>query len=129
MANLEQSARPSAWTPLGNALFRRLWIATIVANVGSWMQDVGAGWQMTSLSSSPSLVALVEAADSLPVMLLALPAGAIADIVDRRRLLIATQVYLMVIAAALAVFTGLKLLTPWMLLGFTFALGVGAAMV
>src|SRR3954451_12398785 len=105
MANLEQSARPSAWTPLGNALFRRLWIATIVANVGTWMQDVGAGWLMTSLSSSPSLVALVEAADSLPVMLLALPAGAIADIVDRRRLLIAVQAYLMAVAAALGLAT------------------------
>jgi MFS family permease len=84
---------------------------------------------MTSLSSSPSLVALVEAADSLPVMLLALPAGAIADIVDRRRLLIATQVYLMVIAAALGILTWLNVMTPWMLLGFTFALGVGTAMV
>src|SRR6478735_11977579 len=93
-------AAPSAWSPLHNPLFRSLWIATIVSNVGTWMQDVGAGWLMTSLSSSPSLVALVEAADSLPVMLLALPAGAIADIVDRRRLLIATQVYLMALAAA-----------------------------
>ena len=88
----------SAWSPLRNGLFRGLWIATIVSNVGTWMQDVGAGWLMTSLSSSPSLVALVEAADSLPVMLLALPAGAIADIVDRRRLLIAVQIYLMLIA-------------------------------
>ena len=118
----------SAWSPLKNGLFRGLWIATIVSNVGTWMQDVGAGWLMTSLSSSPSLVALVEAADSLPVMLLALPAGAIADIVDRRRLLIATQVYLMVIAAALGILTWLNVMTPWMLLGFTFALGVGAAM-
>ena len=118
----------SAWSPLKNSLFRGLWIATIVSNVGTWMQDVGAGWLMTSLSSSPSLVALVEAADSLPVMLLALPAGAIADIVDRRRLLIATQVYLMVIAAALGILTWLNVMTPWMLLGFTFALGVGAAM-
>ena len=119
----------SAWSPLKNSLFRGLWIATIVSNVGTWMQDVGAGWLMTSLSSSPSLVALVEAADSLPVMLLALPAGAIADIVDRRRLLIATQVYLMVIAAALGILTWLNVMTPWMLLGFTFALGVGTAMV
>ncbi len=59
------------------------------------MQDVGAGWLMTSLSSSPSMVALIEAADSLPVMLLALPAGALADIVDRRRLLIVVQVGLL----------------------------------
>jgi MFS family permease len=80
-----------ALEPAETPLFRGLWIATIVSNVGTWMQDVGAGWLMTSLSSSPSMVALVEAADSFPVMLLALPAGAIADIVDRRRLLIATQ--------------------------------------
>jgi MFS family permease len=79
------SAAPaSPWSPLRHALFRSVWIATIVSNVGTWMQDVGAGWLMTSLSSSPALVALVEAADSIPVMLLALPAGALADIVDRR---------------------------------------------
>src|SRR6267378_1817260 len=96
---------PGAWTPLQNALFRNLWIATIVSNVGTWMQDVGSGWLMTSLSSSPFMVALVEAADSLPVMLLALPAGAIADIVDRRRLLIAVQVYMLIIASALGIMT------------------------
>jgi MFS family permease len=119
----------SAWTPLRNALFRSLWIATIVSNIGTWMQDVGAGWLMTSLSSSPSMVALVEAADSFPIMLLALPAGAIADIVDRRRLLLAAHVYLLVVASALAVATWLDLTTAWGLLGAVFALGVGAAMV
>jgi MFS family permease len=118
----------SAWSPLHNALFRSLWIATIVSNVGTWMQDVGAGWLMTSLSSSPSLVALVEAADSFPLMLLALPAGALADIVDRRRLLIAIQIYLLVVAGTLGLLTLLELTTVWLLLAFTFALGVGAAM-
>ena len=92
------------------------------------MQDVGAGWLMTELSSSPSMVALVEAADSIPMMLLALPAGAIADIVDRRRLLIAIQVYLLIVAGALGILTLLGATTAWALLGFTFALGVGAAM-
>src|SRR6186713_1759314 len=92
----------SPWSPLRHTLFRGLWIATIVSNVGTWMQDVGAGWLMTSLSASPSIVALVEAADSLPVMLLAIPAGALADIIDRRRLLIAAQIYLMLVAGALA---------------------------
>src|SRR5215469_7766408 len=90
------SSAASAWRPLQSALFRNLWIATIVSNVGGWMQDVGAGWLMTELSSSPSMVALVEAADSIPVMLLALPAGALADIIDRRRLLIVVQVLLLV---------------------------------
>jgi MFS family permease/quinol monooxygenase YgiN len=117
------------WAPLGNTLFRNLWLATIVSNIGTWMQDVGAGWLMTSLSSSPSIVALVEAADSLPVMLLALPAGAIADIIDRRRLLVSVHVYLLVVASALALATWLDLMTAWTLLGFVFALGVGAAMV
>ena len=119
----------SPWSPLRNALFRNLWIATIVSNVGTWMQDVGAGWLMTSLSSSPSMVALVEAADSIPVMLLALPAGALADIVDRRRLLIGVQFYLLAVAGALALFTWLDLMTAWALLGFLFALGVGASLV
>ena len=118
----------SSWSPLRNTLFRGVWIATIVSNIGTWMQDVGAGWLMTSLSSSPSMVALVEAADSIPVMLLAMPAGALADIIDRRRLLIFVQFYLMATAAALAVFTLLDVTTPWMLLGITFALGVGAAL-
>ena len=97
-------AGTSPWSPLRNALFRSLWIATIVSNVGTWMQDVGAGWLMTSLSSSPSMVALIEAADSFPVMLLALPAG------------------------ALGILTWMELVSAWALVGFTFFLGVGAAM-
>ncbi len=92
------------------------------------MHDVGAGWLMTELSSSPSMVALVEAADSFPLMLLALPAGALADIVDRRRLLIAVQVYMLIVAGALGILTLLEWTSAWVLLGFTFALGVGGAL-
>src|SRR5712664_3404419 len=117
----------SPWSPLRNPLFRALWIATLVSNIGTWMHDVGSGWLMTSLTSSPSIVALVAAADTLPVMLLALPAGAIADIVDRRRLLIAVQVYFLIVIGALALLTALDMTTPWGLLAFTFAVGVGAA--
>src|ERR1700681_2271826 len=120
-------AVPGAWAPLQTVLFRNLWIATIVSNVGTWMQDVGAGWLMTSLSSSPSIVALVEAADSFPLMLLALPAGALADIVDRRRLLIVIQFYLLIVAGTLGILTWMEVVTPWVLIGFTIALGVGAA--
>src|SRR2546430_16816558 len=120
-------AVPGAWAPLRTALFRNLWIATIVSNVGTWMQDVGAGWLMTSLSSSPSIVALVEAADSFPLMLLALPAGALADIVDRRRLLIVIQFYLLIVTGTLGILTLLDMVTAWMLLGFVFVLGVGNA--
>src|SRR5882672_8252594 len=126
---MTQRETQSPWSPLRNTLFRNLWIATIVSNIGTWMHDVGAGWLMTELSSSPSMVALVEAADSFPLMLLALPAGALADIVDRRRLPIATQIYLLIVASALGILTWLDMTTAWTLLGFTFALGVGAAMV
>src|SRR5437868_10374790 len=113
------SSSSSAWSPLRNPLFRGLWIATIVSNVGTWMQDVGAGWLMTSLSSSPFMVALVEAADSIPMMLLAMPAGALADIVDRRRLLIAVQSYLLVVAGALGILTLLDMTTAWLLICFS----------
>src|SRR5438477_8663272 len=125
---MKQRKTQSPWSPLRNTLFRNLWIASVVSNVGTWMHDVGAGWLMTSLSPSPSMVALVEAADSIPVMLLALPAGALADIVDRRRLLIAVQSYLLIVAGALAVLTWMELMTAWGLLGFIFALGIGNAM-
>ncbi len=118
----------SPWSPLRNSVFRGLWIAAIASNIGTWMQDVGAGWLMTSLSSSPSMVALVEAADSIPVMLLALPAGALADIIDRRRLLIGVQTYLMIVAGALGIMTLLGFTTAWVLLAFTFSLGIGAAL-
>src|SRR3989441_12146162 len=125
---MTQRKTQSPWSPLRNALFRNLWIASIVSNLGTWMHDVGAGWLMTSLSSSPSMVALVEAADSLPVMLLAMPAGALADIVDRRRLLIGVQIYFLFVISALAMLTWLELTTPWALLGFTFAVAVGTAL-
>jgi len=92
------------------------------------MHEVGAGWLMTSLSSSPSIVALVSAAGTFPVMLLALPAGAIADILDRRRLLIAAQGYFIVVIGALALLAALGIMTPWLLLAFTFAVGVGTAL-
>src|SRR2546425_12370713 len=115
---MTQRKTQSPWSPLRNTLFRNLWIASIVSNLGTWMQDVGAGWLMTELSSSPSMVALVEAADSLPLMLLALPAGALADIVDRRRLLIAIQAYLLIVAGTLGILTLLEITTAWVLIVF-----------
>ena len=80
----DQPATASAWSPLGHSLFRMLWIATVVSNVGTWMHNVGAAWLMTSLTASPAMIALVQAATSLPVFLVGLLAGALADIVDRR---------------------------------------------
>src|SRR5690242_15935297 len=117
-----------AWAPLSHRLFRALWIASLVSNVGTWMQNVGAAWAMTSLSPSPLMVALVQSATSLPVFIVGLPAGAIADIVDRRRLLLVTQTWMLVAAALLAGLAFVDLMTPTMLLVLTFALGIGAAM-
>src|SRR4051794_27587349 len=79
---------PSTFAPLARTLFRWLWIASFVSNVGTWIQNVAAAWLMTSLSTSALMVALVQAATTLPMLVLALPAGALADIVDRRRLLV-----------------------------------------
>jgi MFS family permease/quinol monooxygenase YgiN len=114
--------------PLSFPVFRALWIATIISNIGTWMHDVGAGWLITSLSPSPLLVALVQAATTLPMFLLALPAGALADIVDRRKMLLGAQVLGLCAAAALAVLTLQGLTTPWVLIGATFVLGIAAAL-
>ena len=117
----------SAWSPLHNSVFRTLWIATVASNLGSWMQDVGESWLMTSLTTSPVLVALVETAGSLPVVLIALPAGALADIVDRRRLLLVMQIWMVAAAGAMGILTLLGHMTPDRLLSLTFLLGVGTA--
>ena len=116
------------WAPLHNRMFRVLWISSMVSSIGSWMHEVGAGWLMTSLAPSPLMVALVQAATTAPVFLLALPAGALADIVDRRRYLIATQVWMMGVAAVLGALTLAGWTTAPVLLVLTFALGIGTAM-
>jgi len=85
------SRQGSAWSPLARPVFRALWIAACVSNIGTWMHDASAAWLMTGLAPSPLMVSLIQTATSLPFFLLALPAGALADIVDRRRLLLATQ--------------------------------------
>lgn len=118
----------SAWNPLKIPLFRALWLATIASNIGTWMHDIGAGWLMTSLSPAPVMVALVQTATTLPIMFLALPAGALADIIDRRRYLLVIQVWLASVAAMLAVLTIVGAMTAWMLVALTFAMGIGAAM-
>src|SRR5436190_2739919 len=118
----------SAWSPLHNSVFRALWIATVVSNVGTWMQDVGESWLMTSLTPSPVLVALIETAGSLPVVLVSLPAGALADVVDRRRLLLSMQSWMCVVAATTGVLALMGLMTPGRLLLLTFLLGFGSAM-
>src|SRR5438093_6814944 len=112
----------SAWSPLRESVFRALWIATVVSNIGTWMQDVGESWLMTSLTPSPVLVALVETAGSLPVVLVALPAGALADVVDRRRLLLVMQSWMFIAAGAMGVLALMGHMTPARLLFLTFLL-------
>jgi MFS family permease len=118
----------TAWAPLAEPLFRSLWIAAVVSYSGTWMQNVGAGWLMTQLSDSPLMVSLVQAASAIPVFVAVLPAGALADMVDRRRLLLFTQSWMIVAALALAVLTLFHAVGPWSLLAFTFLLGIGAVM-
>jgi MFS family permease len=118
----------AAWEPLREPLFRSLWIAAVISYTGTWMQNVGAGWLMTQLTTSPLMVSLVQAAAAVPVFLVVLPAGALADMVDRRRLLLFTQGWMVAAAAALGVLTLLHAVSPWMLLTFTLLLGLGAVM-
>lgn len=121
-------AHQSALSPLREPLFRSLWIAAVISYTGSWMQTVATGWLMTSLTSSPLWVSLVQVAVSLPVFLIALPAGALADIVDRRKFLLFTQSSMVAAATILGVMTLTRTVTPQILLVFTFLLGVGAVM-
>jgi MFS family permease/quinol monooxygenase YgiN len=118
----------SAWSPLSIPVFRGLWIASLASMIGTWMHDMGAGWLMTTLNPNPVMVALVQTATTLPMFLLALPAGALADIVDRRRHLITVQVGLAIAAALLGVLTLRGLTTAWLLLALTFTMGIGTAM-
>ena len=117
-----------AFTPLRHGLFRAMWIASVVSNVGTWMHTVAASWLMTLLAASPLMVALVQTATTLPVFLITLPAGAIADLIDRRRWLIFTQSVMLAVAAVIGVLTLMGRMGPWMLLLLTFALGIGSSL-
>ena len=124
-----QRQRPdSPWAPLREPLFRSLWIAAVISYTGTWMQNVGAGWLMTQLTTSPLMVGLVQAAAAIPVFIVVLPAGALADMVDRRRLLLFTQGWMVLAAAALGILTLSGAVNPWALLLFTSLMGVGAVM-
>ncbi|PTS86007.1 MFS transporter [Pseudomonas sp. HMWF032] len=118
----------SAWSPLKYTTFRWLWLASIASNIGTWMHEVGAGWLMTSLSASPMHVALVQVAGSAPMFFLALPAGALADIVDRRRYLLWVQVWTATVAMTLALLTLSEQITVSLLLLLTLGMGVGTAL-
>ncbi len=127
-ARLPPARLPPALLPLRHASFRSLWIAYVITSLGTWLQNTGAGWLMTSLSPNALTVSLVQAATILPVFLLALPAGALADIIDRRLFLLGTQVWTMLAAALLAALTLSGQTGVWGLLALTFAIGIGSAM-
>ncbi len=128
MVSTHDSAAPGAWSPLKIRLFRAMWLAILGSNVGTWVNDVAAAWVMAERTGSPLMVALVQSATTVPVVLLALVAGTLADIVDRRRYLLFTQGWMLLVAATLATLTALGLLTPPLLVLLTFAMGCGAAM-
>ncbi|MEU5941447.1 MFS transporter [Micromonospora sp. NPDC047548] len=118
----------SAWAPLRIAVYRNLWLALLAANIGTWMQTVGAQWLLINEPRASTLVALVQTASLLPVLLLALPAGALADTFDRRHLLISVQLFLVAVAATLTLLTATGRMPPALLLTLTFAFGVGQAL-
>jgi MFS family permease len=114
-------------SPFQTPIFRSVWIASVVSNFGSLIQSVGAAWLMTTISSSVDMVALVQTAVALPILLWSLVSGALADGHDRRRIMLAAQVFMLVVSLALALFTWLGWMAPWLLLLFTFLIGCGAA--
>lgn len=127
MSSSGNSAPAGAFSPFAHSAFALLWMATLVSNVGTWMHEVGAGWLMTTLNPSPTVVTLVQAATTLPVFCFALLAGTLADRLDKRRMLIVINSILAVIVATLAVLVWLEQMTPLMLILFTLAIGTGAA--
>lgn len=118
----------SAWLPLGNSTFRVLWLAVFASNVGLWMQTVGAQWLLVHRAQAAILVPLVQVADMLPDLLFGLVGGALADIFDRRRLLIAVQLVMAAICTTLTVLSKTGPMPPTLLLAFTFVLGSGSVL-
>ena len=123
-----QPAERSAWSPFRHKVYRLLWIATVVANVGAWMYSAAAAWLMTSLNSDPVMVALVQVATSLPVFLFAMPAGALADIIPKRRFILALEIAVAAISAVFASLLSADLVGPATLLFFVFLVGTCSAL-
>ncbi|WP_397453891.1 MFS transporter [Pseudomonas sp. NA-150] len=125
---MDNAGAGDAWSPLRQRIFLALWLASIASNIGTWMHEVGAGWLMTSLSGSPMTVALVQVAGAAPMFLLALPAGALADIVDKRRYLIGVQLWMASMALLLTILSLMGLMTVPLLLLLTLGMGFGTAL-
>lgn len=128
MSTTPEAPSVSAFAPLRQRVFAVLWAATVIGNIGSFMRDVASAWLVTDLSGAPAAVALVQAAATLPVFLLAIPAGVLSDILDRRKFLIAIQILLGLVSLSLMLLAQTGLLSVAALVGLTFLGGVGAAL-
>jgi MFS family permease len=126
-ASATSTTESSPWAPLGQRAFRWLWLGVFISYIGTWMQTVGAQWLLVDSPNAATLVSLVQVANTLPVMLLALPGGVLADSFDRRWLLFTVQVYFFVVGMLLAVLTFAGKMPPALLLALTFAIAIGAA--
>ncbi len=126
--NTTTPSSPGPWAPFGQRVFAIVWTAALLGNIGTWMRDVGAGWLMTSMAPGATWVALVQVAGTLPLFLLALPAGALADLVNRRRLLIALNAVMAVAALYLGVLTQTGAMTPPLLLAGLLLAGIASAL-
>lgn len=124
---LSAAGPTSASSPLQLPVFRAVWATSMVSNLGGLIQSVGASWMMTSIADSAHMVALVQTSLTLPIMLLSLIAGAMADNIDRRKVMLGAQVFMLLVSATLAVCAWTQAITPWLLLLFTFLIGCGTA--
>lgn len=121
------TATPGSWAPLAEPLFRTLWIATLIANTGTWTQDMAASWMMISATDSPLLVSLMQGAASLPYLLFAFPAGVLADSLNQRTMLVTAAFFVACVSALMAGLSLVMPIAPWMLLLYVFAMGAGGA--
>src|SRR6476620_236267 len=128
MTLTQRSGPVSPWAPFRHRAFFWLWLGVVIASIGSWGQTVGAQWLFVNDPNAATIVPLVQTASTLPMMVLALPAGVLADAFDRRLMMLAVQTYVVVVAVLLAVLTALNLMPPALLLAFVFAAGAGMAM-
>jgi MFS family permease len=127
IAQSEVSRSSGPWRPLRNRTFRNLLASNLISDIGTFMQSVGAAWLMTSLTRNPLYIALIQTASALPFFILALPAGSIGDIFDRRKLILGTETWMLVIAVVLTAATFAGIMTPWLLLLLTLGLSIGDA--
>src|SRR5208282_2952152 len=123
---LERAASP--WSPFHSTAFTVLWTVTVVSNIGSWMYSAASGWLMTSLNPDPFIVSMVQVATALPMFLFARPAGVLAYIIDRRKLLIVAEILATVVSAIFAAIVSLHPATPGNLLLFVFLIGAATAL-